>query len=257
MFRTVITSVFLALSGAAQAQSFGEPAMGEILPGWREQDGQHMAGLAIRLSPGWKTYWRSPGDGGIPPQFNWSGSQNLQAVTVRYPVPKVMRDNGLQSIGYDKDVVFALIVQAVNPRAPVQLKGDIQIGVCEDICIPMTLSVQGTLPATGAPDAEISASLTNQPVAKGMFGCEIEPIADGLRLRATARVDGPRPEVAIIEPGEPGVWTSRSGLEWTGDAFVTEVEMVPPTAAPFALARNDVRLTLIGNGQAIELKGCR
>ena len=65
-----------------------------------------------------------------------------------------------------------------------------------------------------------------------------------------------RPEIAVIEPGEPGVWTSRSVLKRTGQTLVAEVEMVPPTAAPFALARSEVRLTLIGDGRALEMQGC-
>lgn len=257
MLRCVITSFFLALSGAAQAQSFGEPAVGEILPGWREDGGRHMAGLSIKLSPGWKTYWRSPGDGGIPPQFNWSGSKNLKSVHVQFPVPQVMHHNGLQSIGYDRDVVFALVAHAADPSAPIALRGEIDIGVCEDVCIPMRLSVVGILPETGAPDTAIATSLSNQPVSNGMFACDIEPIADGLRLRATAPDPGIDAEVAVIEPGEPGVWTSRSAIKRQGDDLVTEVEMVPPTAQPFALARNNVRLTLIGNGGAVEMIGCR
>ena len=257
MLRVAIISTFLAFSGAAQAQNFGEPATGEILPGWRESDGQHMAGLSIQLAKGWKTYWRAPGEGGIPPQFNWSGSANVAAVDVRYPVPKVMEQNGLQSIGYDQDVVFALIVRPRRADQPVELRGEIELGVCEDICIPMILDVRGTLPATGAPDAAIAASLENQPKRAGAFSCEIEPIADGLRMRVITPMPNMRPEIAVVEPGETGVWTSPSVLKRSGNNLVAEVEMVPPSAAPFALARSDVRLTIIGGGRAVEMNGCR
>jgi len=257
MLRAIVTTAFLALSGAAQAQSFGEPATGDILPGWREANGQHMAGLSIQLAPGWKTYWRAPGEGGIPPQFNWSGSRNVAAVNVRFPVPKVMEQNGLQSIGYDQDVVFALIVRPQNTNQPIELRGEIELGVCEDICIPMILNVRGTLPAKGAHDTAIAQSLENQPRRAGAFSCEIEPIADGLRMRATTPMPNMRPEIAVVEPGEPGVWTSPSVLKRSGGNLVAEVEMVPSSAAPFALARSDVRLTIIGGGRAVELNGCR
>ncbi len=234
----------------------GEPATGEILPGWREDGGRHIAGLEIRLAPGWKTYWRAPGEGGIPPRFNWSGSINLSGVDVRYPVPKVLQQNGLQSIGYDSDVVFALLVRATRAGEPVELRGEIELGVCEDICIPMILTVRGTLPANGAHDAAIARSLDAQPSQGGAFACEIEPISDGLRLRATTTMPNMRLEIAVIEPGEADVWTSPSVLQRSGQNLIAEVEMVPPAAAPFALARSDVRMTLIGDGRAIEMQGC-
>ncbi|MFX4601211.1 protein-disulfide reductase DsbD domain-containing protein, partial [Acinetobacter baumannii] len=44
-------------------------------------------GLELRLEPGWKTYWRSPGDAGFAPRLDWSGSGNLAGATLSYPAP--------------------------------------------------------------------------------------------------------------------------------------------------------------------------
>ncbi len=257
MFKAGLLFVFLGFAATASAQSFSGAATGEILSGWRESDGRHYAGLSVRLAPGWKTYWRMPGEGGIPPRFNWSGSRNLVSVKVMYPIPKVMDQNGLRSIGYDSDVVFPLLIRADDDKQPVELRGEIEIGVCEEICIPMTLTLSGLLPANGAPDARISDVIGNQPRSAGSFSCEIEPISDGLRLRAVSLAPDIRAEIVVIEPGEAGVWTSPSKTKRSGQQLIAEVEMVPPTAKPFALARNAIRMTVIGEGQAVEMLGCR
>ncbi len=216
-----------------------------------------MAGLSLQLAPGWKTYWRAPGAGGIPPQFNWSGSRNVASIEVLYPIPKVLDQNGLRSIGYDRDVVFPLVVTAHDPSEPVALRAEVEVGICEDVCIPVTLRVRTDLPVGGAFDESIGAGLENQPVRGASFTCEITPIADGLQLRASTDQARFTAEIVVVETGEPGVWVSPSDTSQSGRNLVAEVEMVPPQAQPFALARNEVRMTMIGQSQAIELQGCR
>ncbi|MEM7720614.1 MAG: protein-disulfide reductase DsbD domain-containing protein [Pseudomonadota bacterium] len=257
MFKTLSAILAMTAMSPAFAQSSGLPVDGTLLSGWREADGLHMSGLSLDLAPGWKTYWRAPGGGGIPPRFNWSGSENLESVDVRYPVPKIMVQNGLTSIGYDSDVVFPLVIKAKDRTAPVALQAEIEIGVCEEICIPMTLQLTAILPAAGAHHAGIADSLENQPAQAGAFDCEIAPIADGIRMRATTAGATFNAEIAVIETATPGVWVSPSDMTQSGQTLTAEVEMVPPNAKPFSLARSDVRLTLIGDGRAVEMRGCR
>ena len=256
MFKFVIAALFLTATSPAFGQSFGMPAQGEILAGWRDKNGQHTAGLSINLEAGWKTYWRAPGDGGIPPRFNWSGSSNLASVQVHFPTPVVMDQNGIRSIGYTRDVVFPLIVTAQDKTKPVQLSGEIELGVCEEICVPITLNVVGTLPAVGAHDPMIAREMKSQPERRGAMTCEIEPIADGLRLRTITNASGLPNQAAVIEGGGRGVWVSQPVLRREGNHLIAEVEMVPPNAKPFALARSNVRLTMLGNGRAVEFLGC-
>ncbi len=257
MLRLLCLAFLAASTLTAEAQSNGLPVDGTLLPGWREADGRHMAGLSLELDPGWKTYWRSPGAGGIPPQFNWSGSKNLAAVKVLYPIPKVMDQNGLRSIGYDSDVVFPLVIAARDPGKPVTLRAEVELGVCEDVCIPVTIRVRADLPVKGAYDESIGNSIDHQPVRAGNVTCEITPISDGLKLRASTNKARIKADIVVVETGEPGVWVSPSDTSQSGRNLVAEVEMVPPNAQPFALARSDVRMTLIGQGQAIEMQGCR
>ncbi|MCX8508161.1 MAG: protein-disulfide reductase DsbD family protein, partial [Rhodobacteraceae bacterium] len=76
----LLLSAVLALAAPlAQAQPVPDNLLkAEILPGWRTESGSQMAALRLTMAPGWKTYWRAPGDAGIPPRFDWTGSANLK-----------------------------------------------------------------------------------------------------------------------------------------------------------------------------------
>jgi len=247
------------LCSATPVLSFDIPdelAQADFMPGWRD-GGTHVAGLSIQLAPGWKTYWRSPGDSGIPPRFNWSGSSNISDVQVRFPVPQIYDQYGMRSIGYENYVTFPLLITARDSTLPISLKGEVSIGVCEEVCVPVTLSVSTTLPAGGSYDQSLATLLDDKPEKGGRLTCEISPIADGLRMTAIAslpRLSGE--EVAIIETGDPEVWVSPPIVERKGGKLSAEVEMVAPTAKPFALARSEVRMTVMANGRAIEMVGC-
>lgn len=228
-----------------------------IVPGWRDDEGRHVAGLSISLAPGWKTYWRAPGDGGIPPLFNWSGSSNVTDVEVRYPVPEVFYVNGMRTIGYRDHVLFPLVIDPKDSAGDIRLSGQVEIGVCEDICIPVAFTIAAELHPVRQDSAALSAALNDRPVAGGSLRCEISPIVDGLRVGVeTDMAPMGSDEVAVIEAGESGLWISEASVSRTGATLRAEVEIVPPNAKPFALARSDVRLTILAGGEAMEMIGC-
>ncbi|MFZ1467406.1 MAG: protein-disulfide reductase DsbD domain-containing protein, partial [Paracoccaceae bacterium] len=108
----------------------------DLRPGWQTKTGAHMAAVTLDLAPGWKTYWRSPGDAGIPPQFDWSASENLKSVRIHWPAPIVFHTNGYATIGYKGGVVLPVEVEAKDPSRPVTLRAEVQLGICRDICLP-------------------------------------------------------------------------------------------------------------------------
>src|SRR4029077_13039170 len=57
------------------------------------------AGVEIKLQPGWKTYWRYPGDSGVPPRFDFSGSENLKSAKVLYQAPHLLIDDAANTLG--------------------------------------------------------------------------------------------------------------------------------------------------------------
>ena len=250
-------ALFLGLSLPALAQQVpSDIARAELVTGWRD-GAMHVAGLDIRLAPGWKTYWRAPGDAGIPPSFNWSGSKNIKSVRVQFPVPEVMDQNGVRSIGYHDGVTFPLWIEPHDAGAPIRLQGEIDIGVCEEICVPVTLRVSGHLPVGGKRQGALATTIGDQPQVITGLRCDISPIEDGLRLTAQIALSRMSDnEVAIIETGNPEVWVSQPIVRRDGPTLKAEVEMVAPSAQPFALARSEVRMTILAGGRAVEMLGC-
>jgi DsbC/DsbD-like thiol-disulfide interchange protein len=105
-------------------------------------------GVEIKLKAGWKTYWRYPGDAGVPPRFDWSGSENLAAVDVKWPAPvRFVDESGSKSIGYHGDIVFPLIVRPADPARPVRLKLKLDFAVCEKLCVPADAEMALEIPA--------------------------------------------------------------------------------------------------------------
>src|SRR5664279_3492459 len=86
-----------------------------------------LGGIALQLQPGWKTYWRTPGDSGVPPRFDFSKSDNIEAVTVMWPAPAKFDDGaGGHSMGYHDGIVLPLRIVAKNADKPVTLRADIK-----------------------------------------------------------------------------------------------------------------------------------
>lgn len=156
-------------------------------------------GLEISMLPDWKTYWRSPGDaGGVPPEFDWSGSQNLAAARVLFPAPHRLVDKSGTAIGYKDSVIFPVEITAKSPAEPVQLKLTVSYGVCKDICIPAEASFEITVPADIKVSAEISAA--HALVPRSPPNTVTDPVLNswmivrsGSKPQITLEVDDPAP----------------------------------------------------------------
>src|SRR3954453_8764835 len=97
-----------------------------------------LGGIAVQLQQGWHTYWRNPGDSGVPPRFDFSKSENVEAVTVLWPAPMKFDDGaGGTSLGYKNQIVLPLRIVTKNADKPVTLRADINYAVCEKLCIPV------------------------------------------------------------------------------------------------------------------------
>ncbi|EAR49911.1 hypothetical protein OG2516_16791 [Oceanicola granulosus HTCC2516] len=234
----------------------------EILPGWRTERGTHMAGLSISLAPGWKTYWRAPGDTGIPPEFLWSDIDNVAAMHLHWPVPEVARSNGMRSIVYDGSVVIPMEFALDAPGAA-RAEGVLELGVCADICLPVQVPVAVALPPVGGRrDPGIVAGLADRPLSESEAGvqgvtCRVSPAGDGLALVADIEM----PPVAgredvVVEAGNPAVWVSEPETVRRGGTLSAAVRMVHNSGRPFALDRSAVRITVLGETRAVDIRGC-
>src|ERR1700731_2222977 len=97
-----------------------------------------LGGIAFQLQPGWKTYWRTPGDSGVPPRFHFSKSEKIEAVTVLWPAPTQFDHGaGAHSLGYHEKVVLPLRIVVKSADKPVTLRAGINYAVFEKLCIPV------------------------------------------------------------------------------------------------------------------------
>src|SRR5438874_13471319 len=104
------------------------------------------AGIEIRLKPGWHTYWRYPGDAGVPPQFDFGHSKNVKSVNVLWPAPQRLPEAGGISIGYEGDVIFPLRIVPQDPAKPVALSLTLDYAICEKLCVPAQARSELALP---------------------------------------------------------------------------------------------------------------
>lgn len=256
------TALVLAAAGAARATTQDDILQASVLTGWQTDAGRQMVALRLELAPGWKTYWRSPGDAGIPPEFDWSQSRNLAGITIHWPAPSVFETAGFTTIGYHDLLVLPVEIQAADPAQPVDLAVTVDLGICRDICLPASVALTARIEGPGAPDPAIKAALAARPVsgkAAGLSGisCGVEPIKDGLRLTATLALPAQGPdETVAIETADRRVWVSEAEASRKDGALVAVADLVPPDAAPFALDRSGVTVTVISERGAVEVTGC-
>lgn len=275
----------LALGAALALPALAAPATelprglasAELLPGYINAEGAQVAALRLVLEPGWKTYWRSPGDSGIPPQFDWSQSGNLAAATARWPVPEVIDSAGERTLGYHDSLTLPIIITPAKEGQPVKLAVTVDFGLCRDICVPAHLALSATEPPAPAPDPAIAAALAEVPVPQSTGPtCHLTEIEDGMRVTATLPADPPAapissgvaprlamaeasdPEMpaAAIELGQDGVWVSQPELSRDGGRLTATADLVAPSGKPFPVDPAKLRLTVIADGKAVEYQGC-
>lgn len=123
------------------------------------EDGRLAGGIEIALEPGWYTYWRNPGEAGVPPVFDFSRSDNVADVEVFYPAPERHDDGASVSLVYWDEVVFPLAVTPLEPGRPVTLRVEASFGVCREICIPTQAGSTVTLSASPSSDPLTEARL--------------------------------------------------------------------------------------------------
>ena len=239
------------------------PVKAELMDGWQQADGTRIGAIRLTLADGWKTYWRAPGDAGIPPSFAWKGSRNLSGVAVSWPTPKVFGQNGMRSVGYANQVTLPLSVAAKQTGKPVKINLEMEIGVCKDICVPQTLTIKGVLDSTDtSPVPAIAAALAERPYSAHEAGarattCNLTPSEDGLTITATLRLPSTGgSEHVVIEAGRADVWVSEATAQRRGNTLTAQAEMVPNGSGSLALDRSAIRFTVLGSSHAVDLRGC-
>lgn len=233
-----------------------------LISGWRMGDGNHVAGVEIKLAPGWKTYWRSPGDAGIPPQIDFSGSKNLKSANLEFPVPVAFDINGMRSIGYKKDVILPLVLTPIDPAQPIALEAEVVLGVCNQICVPVDVRLSGLLQPSQTKHARLAMALGDRPRLLSGGGasiakCELLGTKTGINLAATLTMPASAgEEIGIVEIFDRDIWIGETAITRRGQALTLTADMEHVSGKPFALDRSQLRFTVLGKDEAVEVLGC-
>jgi DsbC/DsbD-like thiol-disulfide interchange protein len=155
------------------------------------------AGVEIRLAPGWKTYWRYPGDSGVPPHFDFGKSENVKAVTVAWPAPQRLVDSEGVTIGYKNGVVFPLKIVPEDANKPMRLRLKLDYAICEKLCVPAQGQSELVIKAGDAAAPAIAASekMVPRPRALGAEG--------PLSVKAVTREDGGKLPRILVDVAAP------------------------------------------------------
>ncbi|WP_323716710.1 protein-disulfide reductase DsbD domain-containing protein [Paracoccus aminovorans] len=254
-------TLLLLLMSAAPALAQDLPpglVSAELMPGWITPEGHRMTALRLELEPGWKTYWRSPGDAGVPPRFDWRESENLGQARLLWPRPEVIDSGGERTLGYHDRLVLPIEIVPAAPGAPVEPRAVVDFGLCLDICVPAEVTL--TAPPPGpSPDPQIEAALARQPQPSARQpDCRITPIADGMQVTATLpEAESGRGEEVAMELEDGEIWVSAPETGREGGRMTAQADFVAASGKPFPLDPGTLRVTLIGTGDAVEFTGCR
>jgi len=228
--RILVASLMLALTGIAG------PAAA-VDSGWVENAeskarlvsattaagelGELRFGLEIALSPEWKTYWRSPGEGGLPPELDWSGSENVAFAEIGWPAPKRFQILGIDSVGYEQHVIYPITVVPARPGEPVEARVAVNYLTCKDICVPQR--------------AELSLSLPGGPATPSEHAFAID--------QARGQVPG---------PGVPGFELASARIsESGGGQWFLELETASPLNEPDAFIETADRAFAFGRPERL------
>jgi len=220
------------------------------------------AGIEIKMQPAWHTYWRYPGDSGVPPRFSFSGSDNLATVKVLYPAPHAFTDEVGTTIGYKGNVILPLRVFPRQMDKPVTLRAKIDYAVCDRLCVPVEAHLELTLSGAGGADNPALAAAearVPKPVSAAEAGLTARRANDD-KLKPLVFVDLAAPTgqtVELLVEGPTSEWAlpipkPAQGAPPGHQHFGFELDGLPPGVDP--KGPFELTFTIVQGDRATEVK---
>jgi suppressor for copper-sensitivity B len=224
-------------------------------------------GIQIKLVSGWWTYWRAPGDAGMPPVFDWSGSENLRwTPELAWPKPLQRNAFGHNLRIYRDEVVFPLRAVAADPNRPIKLRLSVIFGVCKDVCVPNSAAVSLDLPPAARGQANIL------PENQALIARFQSAVPTANQLKSNIRIEnvrqmqgrtgniiaidlrrGPQTETPLVlietAPGEPPHVAKPQERPDLGELWSFVLGLDDGTVTP---AGQRVRVTIFDGGRSLE-----
>lgn len=201
--------------------------------------------LDVALEKGWKTYWRSPGEGGVAPAINWH--QPVDALW-HWPTPERFDVAGITTQGYSGDVSFPLILRG---EVPDTLSGVLTLSTCSNVCVltdyPFSLDLTAS---TGGFDYDYGRAMGTLPLSSGLTSALSASYAPG-KLTVTAQRDAGWPQPSLFIDSMDDVDFGKPSFTVRGDLLVASVPVTDSwgESAPDLSGKN-LSLVLADSGQA-------
>ena len=251
----------LAICGRISTAQAAPPAAPDFPPGSLSvarliaapaaADGSWTVGVSVVLKPKAITYWRDPGEAGVPPSFDFAGSTNVARAEVDFPAPRHIHEGDIDAIGYENSVVFPVRVTPANPGEPAVVRVKFNYATCERICLPAHADLTLDLPPP--PDAVNAAALSAavaavpRPIAGEAVTrvADVVPRKDGEAVSWIVTPKASGPDVKLFAEAPDGFFLA---TKREGDGFRVSVAEHPAGRT----VPDHVRLTLVRPGEAVE-----
>ena len=234
-------------SAVAQGLPIGsttQPAKVRLIAAPHSFGGTYEAGVEIAMAAGSHTYWKMPGDSGVPPLFSFDGSQNVARAVVAFPAPTRVSEEGFDTFGYTGRVVFPVAVTPIDGSKPSTLRVDVTYAVCDRICVPGHSAA--TLKLTSGEEG-VSGDLVVGALAQVPKPL---PEADHGKLMIT-----PVGTASNAPPGSPAKPVPRPGtawtLTWTGASPITDIFPDAPEGFLFDTRKLDAHRWLLTASESV------
>ncbi|WP_353642248.1 protein-disulfide reductase DsbD domain-containing protein [Mesorhizobium sp. WSM2239] len=223
-----------------------------VTAGKPDEAGRLKGMLEIDLLPGWKTYWRDPGDAGVPPQIDVSANENIASAEFAFPAPERHNDGSFKWAGYDEPVALPIIFTLKSPANAALIEADVFLGVCETICIPAQTRL--SLDPASDPDnpeevAAVAAAFAALPApAKPEFGVSATR-EEGSKLIVEAEFPGnPAAAEFFLAAAEGYAFGTPERVETDGKTLFSVEILARPDKVP---AGDGLHYTLVTDAGAV------
>ncbi len=226
-----------------------------------------MAGLEVKLADGWKTYWRSPGEGGIAPEITWYPSDNINAIDWLWPLPERFELQGFHTLGYKNVVVFPLLIKVNRLDKSVNIAGKLKLPSCTTVCVLSNYDLNLIYtPSMLQPDANaaflINKALSDTPRSdkdvvtqhktSGIHDVRAFWDNTSSTLHITAETTGLRSSAdVIVESDNTDITFSLPDLQWHG-AQLTATVKASNWLGEVNLTNTSVTVTIRNGDDALE-----
>ena len=261
-----VFSIFFAdHQGLAEVELISDVVSVEYIHGWTENSHNTQGAIHFKLSPGWKTYWKNPGPLGVRPIFDWTQSQNIETIEFLWPTPDIFEQYGVKIIGYKDHLTIPIKIVKINPVENLELKMNIDFGVCSDICLLKKAQIDIPEVPIGSPkNSKLINEAINSVPSKvidqtiSQYACVIQISDDNIFVTFTAQLfQKPTTKSAmILEYTTAGLYPQDQETTVKDQEISVEASLTNISSTMGIIERDQIRAILIINDKGFQLNGC-